>query len=108
MLQVCERFHRNSAHGVVIRDFSAFGNHFELYSVFQCYVIIVVEKITSVEQMKRVRPKRAERSVSFLSYPQWLLYVAYACKLVQRLFAYSQNVLIFVFSLLLLDKSKGR
>lgn len=78
--------------------------------VFQCYVIIVVERITSVEQMKIVRPKKAERSVSFLSCPQWLslLYVAYACKLVQRLFTYSQIVLIFVLSLLLLDKGKGR
>ena len=27
-----------------------------LYLVFQCYVIIVVERITSVEQMKRLRP----------------------------------------------------
>ena len=79
-----------------------------LYLVFQCYVIIVVERITSVEQMKIVRPKKAERSVSFLSCPQWLLYIAYAFKLVQRLFTYSQNVLIFVLSLLLLDKGKGR
>lgn len=78
--------------------------------VFQCYVIIVVERITSVEQMKRVRPKKVERSVSFLSCRQWLslLYVAYSCKLVQRLVTYSQNVLIFVLSLLLLDKGKGR
>lgn len=83
-----------------------------LYSVFQCYVIIVVERIASVKQVERVRSKKAKRIVSFLSCAEWLslLYVAYACKLVQRLFTFSQNLIIFVFSncLFLLYKGKGR